>query len=136
MREHDDDVPYIVIERSGSGFLPFVWGALMGAAAALLLAPKSGAETQQELKERAQRLRQRAEEAVGGIQETVQDALESGREQLDKKLKTAKRSVEQGRAKAQQAFDAGRNAAKVARTEFDERVSGGGGKDADEAAAG
>ena len=39
MADYDDDgVPYVVIERSGSGLVPFVWGALLGAAAALLLA--------------------------------------------------------------------------------------------------
>ena len=70
MRDHDD-VPYIVIERSGSGMAPFVWGALMGAAAALLFAPKSGAETQRDLKERATKLRE-----LGANEETkcVRDA--------------------------------------------------------------
>ena len=123
MRDHDDDVPYIVIERSGSGLIPFVWGALMGAAAALLLAPKSGVETQRELKERAQRLRKRAEEKVGELQESLHDALDQGREQLGGKLKTAKRSVGEGRTKAQQAFEAGKNAARAARSEFEERIS-------------
>jgi gas vesicle protein len=86
MRDYDDDgVPYVVIERTGSGLIPFVWGALLGAAAALLLAPKSGAETQQELKDRARRLRERAEEKAGELQETLQDALAQGRRQVEEK---------------------------------------------------
>lgn len=131
MRDHDD-VPYIVIERSGSGMAPFVWGALMGAAAALLFAPKTGAETQRDLKERATKLRELAEEKVGELQDSFQDALDQGREQVGKKFETAKRSVEEGRSKAQQAIDAGKKAAKAARTEFEDRV---GGDDGDESSA-
>jgi gas vesicle protein len=137
MRDYDDDgVPYVVIERTGSGMIPFVWGALLGAAAALLLAPKSGAETQQELKDRARRLRERAEEKAGELQETLQDALAQGRAQVEEKYETAKSKVSEGRTKAQQALDAGRKAARSARSEFEDQVSGGDSKDSDEAATG
>ncbi|UCF19728.1 MAG: YtxH domain-containing protein [Gemmatimonadota bacterium] len=124
MRNYDDDgVPYVVIERSGSGLMPFVWGALIGAAAALLLAPKSGAETQQELKERARRLRERAEEKAGELQETFQDAVAQGRRQVEEKYEVAKEKVSEGRQRAQQALDAGRKAAKAARSEMEERIA-------------
>ena len=123
MRDYDDEgVPYVVIERTGSGLVPFVWGALLGAAAALLLAPKSGAETQQEIKERARRLRERAEEKAGELQETLQDALAEGRKQMEDKLDVAKAKVTEGRARAQQAYDAGRKAAQAARSELEEQV--------------
>ncbi len=124
MADYDDEgVPYVVIERSGSGFVPFIWGALLGAAAALLLAPKSGAETQQELKERARRLRERAEEKAGELQETFQDAFAQGRRQVEDRYETAKRTVSEGRQRAQQAIDAGRKAAKAARSELDDQMS-------------
>jgi len=124
MRNYDDDgVPYVVIERSGSGLFPFVWGALLGAAAALLLAPKSGAETQQELKEKARKLRERAEEKAEELQGTLQDALTQGRRQVEDKYDTAKRAVGEGRERAQQAIDAGRKAARAARSEYDERIA-------------
>lgn len=125
MRDYDDDdgVPYVVIERTGSGLVPFVWGALLGAAAALLLAPKSGAETQQELRERARRLRDRAEEKAGELQETLQGALAEGRKQVEEKFDTAKRSVAGGRAKAEQAYTAGRKAARAARDELEGQIS-------------
>lgn len=124
MRDYDDDdgVPYVVIERSGSGLGPFIWGALLGATAALLLAPKSGAETQQELKERARRLRERAEEKAGELQETLQDALAQGRRQMEDKLEVAKGKVAEGRVRAQQAYDAGRKAARAARSELEEEI--------------
>lgn len=123
MRDYDDDgVPYVVIERTGSGLFPFVWGALLGAAAALLLAPKSGAETQQELKERARRLRERAEEKAGELQETFNEAFDSGRRQVEEKYEYAKEKVSEGRTRAQQALDAGKKAARAARTEIEGKM--------------
>lgn len=119
MRNDDDGVPYVVIERSGSGMFPFVWGALIGAAAALLLAPKSGAETQEELKERARRLRQRAEDKAHEFQEGIQERWSEGRRQVEAKLDDARKSVSEGRSRAQQAWDAGRQAARSARTEYE-----------------
>jgi gas vesicle protein len=123
MRDYDDDgVPYVVIERTGSGLIPFVWGALLGAAAALLLAPKSGAETQQELKERARQLRERAEEKAGELQDTLQEAFSQGRRQVEDKYEVAKGKVAEGRARAGQALDAGRKAARAARSEMEDRL--------------
>jgi gas vesicle protein len=124
MRDYDDDgVPYVVIERTGSGLIPFVWGALIGAAAALLLAPKSGAETQQELKERARKLRERAEEKAGELQDTLQDAFSQGRRQVEDKYEVAKGKVQEGRERAQQALDAGKKAARAARSELEDRMA-------------
>lgn len=123
MRDYDDEgVPYVVIERSGSGVVPFIWGALIGAAAALLMAPKSGAETQEELKERARRLRERAEEKAHELQEGLQEAFTEGRRQVEDKLDDARKTVSEGRTKAQKAFDAGRRAAQAARSEYDEQL--------------
>ncbi|MGD2217100.1 MAG: YtxH domain-containing protein [Gemmatimonadales bacterium] len=125
MRDYDDDgVPYVVIERTGSGLIPFVWGALIGAAAALLLAPKSGAETQQELKERARRLREQAEEKAGELQGTLQDAFSQGRRQVEEKYEVARGKVQEGRDRAQQAVDAGKKAARAARGELEDRMAG------------
>ncbi len=123
MRDYDDDVPYIVIERSGSGLVPFVWGALLGAATALLLAPKSGAETQRELKDRARRLRVRAEEKVEELQGSLQDVLSEGRRQVEEKLEVAKRGFAEGRSRAQEAVDAGRKAAQAARSDLEGQLS-------------
>jgi gas vesicle protein len=128
MRDYDDDgIPYVVIERTGSGLISFVWGALIGAAAALLLAPKSGAETQQELKERARRLRERAEEKAGELQDTLQDAFTQGRRQVEEKYEVAKGKVQEGRERAQHALDAGKKAARAARSEMETRMGQSGG---------
>ncbi len=124
MRNYEDEgVPYVVIERSGSSVAPFIWGALLGAAVALLLAPKSGAETQEELKERARRLRERAEEKAGGLQETIQEAISQSRRQVEEKYEGAKKVVSEGRERAQQAIEAGRKAARAARSQLEEQIA-------------
>ena len=47
----DDDERYIVIDRGhGGGVGSFLLGALVGAGVALLMAPKTGEETQAELR--------------------------------------------------------------------------------------
>ena len=55
---NQDDLPYIVVERdSGGSFGSFCLGALVGAGLALLFAPQSGEETQEEIRARAKKLR-------------------------------------------------------------------------------
>ena len=76
MRDRDE-VPYIVIERdSGGQFGPFVLGALVGAGLALLFAPQSGEETQEDLRERAGKLRAAAEDRVREAQRHLEERLE------------------------------------------------------------
>ena len=75
MRDHND-VPHIVIERdSGGGVGSFLLGAMVGAGLALLFAPKTGEETQEELKEHARKLRVVAEERVREAQRHLEDLL-------------------------------------------------------------
>ena len=66
-------------------------GAIVGAAAALVLAPKSGSETREDLKKVVQdlsksteELRRRSSEALDTAKTKVQQAYESGRETLQK----------------------------------------------------
>ena len=82
MRDHHD-TPYIVIQRdSGGGMGAFVLGALVGAGLALLLAPKTGEETQEEIKERARQLRDVAEERVREAQRQLEERLGEAREEV------------------------------------------------------
>ncbi len=63
MRDQDEG-PYVVIERGGGGGAgAFILGALVGAGVALLLAPRTGEETQQDIKERALKLKSAAEDS-------------------------------------------------------------------------
>ena len=103
MRDQDD-TPYIVIERDrGGGVGSFVLGALVGAGLALLFAPKSGAETQQELKEHARRLRTAAEERVREAQQQLEDRLDDVREGVQTRFDGVKDAMTAGRTAASEA---------------------------------
>jgi gas vesicle protein len=103
MRERDDG-PYYVIEReTGGGVGPFLVGALLGAGVALLLAPRSGEETQQDIKERANRFRDAAEDKMREAQEQVEERLEAARADLMARVDAIREAVDSGRDAAEDA---------------------------------
>lgn len=104
MRDRDD-VPYIVIEREGSGVGPFLLGAVLGAGVALLFAPRSGEETQRQIKERASRLGQAAEQIAGDLQQQFEERLDQARGEVMQKVEAIRGAVDLGREAAQQAKD-------------------------------
>lgn len=105
MRDHDE-VPYIVIEKdSGGGAGSFLLGALLGAGLALLFAPKSGAETQEELKEQARKLRVVAEERVREAQRQLEERLDEAREGVASRYDDVREAVSAGRVAASEARD-------------------------------
>jgi gas vesicle protein len=107
-----DDTPYLVIERKDGGVGAFLLGALMGAGVALLFAPRAGTETREELRVGVNRLRERAEETVRGLQDTVTDTIGNVRTELSDRMDTAR-----------EAFEAGRQAARDTRRDMELRVS-------------
>lgn len=118
-----EDMPYIVIERRSGGLTPFVWGALLGAGVALLLAPRSGEETQEEIRQSARRLRTAAEDRVNNVRDEVTGTITRTRNQLHDRLDTVRSVVESRADQARQAVDAGRRAAVDARSELQRRVA-------------
>ena len=60
-----DETPYVIVERRGSNLGAFLGGAVIGAIVALLYAPKTGEETQADLKDGLRRLRTDAEDKLG-----------------------------------------------------------------------
>jgi gas vesicle protein len=115
MADYDDDLPAFVIETRGGGAGTFLLGALLGAAAALLLAPRSGSETQAEIAGAARRLRDDVEGRVSGARERV-----GGR--VAGTLDTVRGGVETRVAQARAAIDVGVGAARDAREELQRRV--------------
>jgi gas vesicle protein len=116
MAYDDDDLPALVIEtRGGSDVGTFLLGALVGAAAALLLAPRSGAETQAGIAGAARRLRSDVQGRVSGARERVG-------ERVGGTLESVRGGVESRVAQARAALDAGRGAARDARAELQRRV--------------
>ena len=99
-----DDLPYVIVERnSGGGFGSFCLGALVGAGLALLFAPQTGEETQEELKERAKKLRVAAEERVREAQLYYGDHIEAVRDGVQSQVGLVKDAVETGRQAAETA---------------------------------
>ncbi|HEX5726396.1 MAG TPA: YtxH domain-containing protein [Longimicrobiaceae bacterium] len=117
-----DDLPAIVIERRGGGLGAFVWGALLGAGAALLLAPRSGAETQRELRGAARRLRYAAEGRVNEARERMAGAVDRTRGRVTDQLSAVRESVETRVEHARYAVETGRQAARQARDDLRRRV--------------
>jgi len=100
MRDHDE-TPYIVIEReSGGGLGSFILGALVGAGLALLFAPQSGEETQEEIRSRALKLKDAARERVREAQGTLEGRLSSAREHVQARVESVREAVDSGRQAA------------------------------------
>lgn len=74
-------------------------GALVGAATALVLAPKSGKETRDDIRTAAEDLRTRADKVIHDLSESSEDLV-----------KKSKEILEGTRSRMQQAIDAGRQA--------------------------
>jgi gas vesicle protein len=120
MRNHDeDDDLEIVIEERGGGLRTFVLGAVVGAGVALLLAPRSGRETQREVARALGGLRDRG---VGGSTESVTDWVGSTRGRVTGRLDDVRQAVGDGVGKVRGAVEEGRMAARQARVELRRRM--------------
>ena len=122
MRERDE-VPYIVIERRSGGVTPFVWGALLGAGVALLLAPRSGEETQEEIRRTAMRLRTGVEDRVTTARDSVTGAVTRTRDRVQGRVDGVRDAIETRAERARTALDSGRRVARDARSELERRVA-------------
>jgi len=74
-------------------------GALLGAVAALLLAPKSGKETRDDIKSAAEDLKEKADKVIHDLSESSEELV-----------KRSKEILESTKSKVQQAIDTGKQA--------------------------
>lgn len=110
MRDSND--PYIIIEqRGGPGIGTFLIGALVGAGIALLMTPYSGEETQEEIRERAIRLKTAAGDGIRSAQRNIEERIDQTRGEIMERVDTVRVAV-----------DSGRRAAKEARTELEQKI--------------
>lgn len=91
-----DEYATIVIEREG-GIGTFLIGALIGAGAALLLAPRTGTETRTELRAGINRLRDRAEDGIRSLQENVTERYDEVRTEVTGRVSAARDAIDSGR---------------------------------------
>jgi|CXWL01.1.fsa_nt_gi gas vesicle protein len=81
----------------GAVGLAFVTGALIGTAAALLLAPQTGRETRKQLRGYAQRVEEDACDLAGKVGEAVHEAVDKGRGFIQEKKAILTDAIDAGR---------------------------------------
>lgn len=122
-QDWDDEGPYVVIERSDPGIGTFVAGLAIGAGLALLFAPKTGEETRADLKRRARRVGDQAQDFVSEVTETVEQRVHDARASVEDRIGAARDAMELRRRQVTRAVDAGRSAAQQARVELEQRIA-------------
>jgi gas vesicle protein len=87
----------------GSWFLSFVLGGLVGAAVALLMAPKSGRQTREQIKDMAQDARERAGGYYDQAKGKLSTAMQKGADVFQQKKSEMESAVAQGKEAFQKA---------------------------------
>ncbi|HVQ77262.1 MAG TPA: YtxH domain-containing protein [Candidatus Binatia bacterium] len=96
---------------STAGYLGwFFLGGLAGAAAALLLTPKTGRETRDLLAEQGAELLKKAQEATGTAQDRTGDVLEKGRDYVQEQADRLRSAFDAGRSAMREEMDRGESA--------------------------
>ncbi|MFZ3122118.1 MAG: YtxH domain-containing protein [Thermodesulfovibrionales bacterium] len=82
---------------AGTVFLSFLFGGIVGAGLAMLLAPQSGSETRKRIKEFADDMREKAEDYVEDIKKGVTSTVEEGKDFYEEKKSAITAAVEAGK---------------------------------------
>jgi gas vesicle protein len=82
---------------SGSMFLSFLMGGVVGAGLALLMAPQSGMETRQKIKEMADDVKDKAGGYVDQTKHKVTSYVDKGKGYYDEKKSLVRSAVDAGR---------------------------------------
>jgi gas vesicle protein len=135
MGRYDDDERVVIVEREsgGNGLGALLLGLVIGAGAALLLAPDSGEATRARIRREAQRARAKARETFDDVSDEIADTYERTLEAVERKASQARGAVKararavgdavETRARAVgDAVDAGRAAAQQAKVELERAV--------------
>lgn len=117
------EVPYIVVEKGGSAIGAFFWGLVVGAATALLFAPKSGQETQEELRESARKLKEEAGTHLADLRKNVEEGLEKTKTSVADRVETVREEAREKKRQTAEALRAGKEAAQQARGDLEKRVA-------------
>lgn len=82
---------------AGSMFFSFILGGIVGAAIALLLAPGSGSETRQRIKEFAEDAKDKVKDYTKDAKGKVTSTIDKGRELYEEKKSAIAKAVEAGK---------------------------------------
>ena len=82
--------------RACSTMCSLFLGGLIGAAVALLVAPRAGKETRQQIKGAAEEMKGKAEDYYEQVKETVTSALEHGKGLVAEKKERVAKAVQEG----------------------------------------
>ncbi|MFZ3138526.1 MAG: YtxH domain-containing protein [Thermodesulfovibrionales bacterium] len=82
---------------SGSILLSFLLGGLVGAGFALLMAPQSGRETRQKIKDLTDDVKEKAMGYVGEVKEKVTTGVDKGRDLYEEKKSIITTAIEAGK---------------------------------------
>jgi gas vesicle protein len=77
----------------GSFIAGFLIGGIIGAGMALIMAPQSGEETREMLRERGIELKNRADETASGIRSKAGTYIDEGRERIEGAVESARTRV-------------------------------------------
>jgi gas vesicle protein len=124
---YDDDADYgqqyVIVERRSAGIGPLLIGLALGAGAALLFAPQSGEETRRDIKRRARRAQEAAQDFVEDVSGTVADKFQEVRATVEERIEATLDAVDDKKRRVTNAFHAGRAAARDARGELEQRIA-------------
>ena len=90
--------------RDGGTLVPFLFGAVVGAGLALLLAPRTGKETRELLKEKGEEFAKRAKESMGERRERAEDFVHKGREFFEEQSERLVSAFEAGKEAMREEF--------------------------------
>ena len=119
----DDDDRVVVIEQHSAGVTPFLVGIALGAGLALLFAPSSGIETRRQIRQRAMRVRRKAEQVANDVTDTVTETFQDARRRVEERIDSARDAIDLKRRQVHRAMEAGRAAAQEARDELEDRIA-------------
>jgi gas vesicle protein len=126
---YDDDAgydyaePYVIVERQSAGIGTLLIGLALGAGAALLFAPQSGEETRRDIKRRARRAQEAAQDFVEDMSGTVADKFNEVRASVEERIEATLDAVDDRKRRVTNAYHAGRAAARDARGELEQRIA-------------
>jgi gas vesicle protein len=122
-RDDFDDEATVIVERRSVGVGAFLAGLAIGAGLALLMAPESGAELRRDLKRGARKARRMARDLTREARAKAGDVVDDARAELEARLDDARGAIRRGRREVVRAVDAGKSAARDARTSFERRIA-------------